>query len=186
MNNELLRQVEIALANMVSYQSSGNSPSIHEYGQARRTLEAVRAAQSPSQPLVEVQEPGHWAKLRELGWTLQDCRVCGESAGAMTAPVRGLPLTEERFSYHDVVVSFGDKKIPLFDASYGLMLTCTRAGGWELWNRWGGTEELLAGEFNEVPLTIEVAGHAILRSKPSGGISCSAPGGDELRGAENV
>ena len=31
-------------------------------------------------------EPAHWEKLRALGWQLFDCRVCGESAGAMVSP----------------------------------------------------------------------------------------------------
>jgi Lar family restriction alleviation protein len=39
----LLRSVEIALANMVSYQSTSNTPTIHEFGHARRTLDRVRA-----------------------------------------------------------------------------------------------------------------------------------------------
>lgn len=61
-------------------------------------------------------------------------------------------------SYHDVEVEFSGKRMRLFDASYGLLLSCTRCGGWELWNRWGGKEELLAGEYNEIPLRVYVAG----------------------------
>jgi len=41
---EALAAAEVGLANLVSYQSSGNAPSIHKYGQARRALEAVPAA----------------------------------------------------------------------------------------------------------------------------------------------
>ena len=41
---DALHQSEIAIANFISYQSAGKSPTIHEYGQARRALEAVRAA----------------------------------------------------------------------------------------------------------------------------------------------
>jgi len=109
-NTELLQQVEIALANMVSYQSSGNSPSIHEYGQARRTLEAVRAAQSPSQPLVEVQEPvaawlseslGDAVSAKKKSDMEQHNGMPGKKIAALyetplyrAAPVRGLPLTE--------------------------------------------------------------------------------------------
>jgi hypothetical protein len=67
-------------------------------------------------------------------------------------------------SYHDVEVEFAGKRYRLFDESYGLRLICTRAGGWELWNVWNGVEELLAGEYNEIPLTIFVDGKIICGS----------------------
>lgn len=65
---------------------------------------------------------------------------------------------ENKRTYHDVEVEFGGKRIRLFDASYGLLLRCTRATGWELWNTWDGTEELLAGEYHTTPLRVFVAG----------------------------
>lgn len=61
-------------------------------------------------------------------------------------------------SYHDVEVEFDGKRVRLFDAGYGLMLTCTRMGGWELWNKWAGKEELLAGEYHTIPLRVIVDG----------------------------
>lgn len=61
-------------------------------------------------------------------------------------------------SYHDVEVEFGGKRLRLFDAGYGLLLTCNRASGWRLWNTWGGRDELLAGEYDEPILRIYVAG----------------------------
>lgn len=66
-------------------------------------------------------------------------------------------MSEDR-SYHDVEVEYGGKRFRLFDVSYGLRLTCTRAGGWELWNMWEGKEEFLAGEFRDPPLRVYVAG----------------------------
>ena len=39
-----MQQAEIAIANLLSYQSTGNTPTIHEYGHARRTLGAMRQA----------------------------------------------------------------------------------------------------------------------------------------------
>jgi len=68
-----------------------------------------------------------------------------------------------RLSYHDVVVFVNDKPMRVFDASYGMLLTCTRAGGWELWENWRGVKNLLAGEYHETNvLRIEIAGIPIL------------------------
>lgn len=64
-------------------------------------------------------------------------------------------------SYHDVVVHFGEQSIRLCDASYGLRLTCTRAGGWDLWNVWRGDEKLLGSEYGDEPFCIEVRGVAV-------------------------
>jgi hypothetical protein len=50
MSQAVLQQAEIALANLICYQSSGSTPSIHEFGHARRTLESVRAAIASSAP----------------------------------------------------------------------------------------------------------------------------------------
>lgn len=51
----VLEAAEIGLANMVSYQSSGQTPSIHEYGQARRALDAVRKALAEGTQAVEIE-----------------------------------------------------------------------------------------------------------------------------------
>jgi hypothetical protein len=65
-------------------------------------------------------------------------------------------------TYHDVIVSVKGKDYRLFDHSYGLRLTCTRAGGWELWNMWGGKEELMGGEYAGLgPFSITVQGMTI-------------------------
>lgn len=93
----------------------------------------------------------------------------------------GQPSSAVALSYHDVVVSFGGQRHRLFDVSYGLQLQCTRVAGWELWNRWGGVNELLAGEFHTVPLTVEVGEFKILDGitpnldQPSEDIRATAP-----------
>ncbi len=67
-------------------------------------------------------------------------------------------------SYHDIDVAFNGKRIRLFDAIYGLELTCTRVSGWQLWYTGDGREkaELLASEYGEIKLRIYVAGTMIL------------------------
>ena len=52
MTYALLQQAATALESLVEYQSSGESPTIHEYGQARRALGALRLAigAQPVQP----------------------------------------------------------------------------------------------------------------------------------------
>lgn len=67
-------------------------------------------------------------------------------------------VDQVKHSYHDVEVEFNGLRVALFDASWGLRLTCTRFGGWELWNLWDGKEALLAGEYNAVPLRVYVSG----------------------------
>lgn len=61
MNKELLQQVEVALVALASYQSSGYLPTIHEYGHACRTLDAVRAAIAQPVPPAEQTSYCNWA-----------------------------------------------------------------------------------------------------------------------------
>jgi hypothetical protein len=72
-------------------------------------------------------------------------------------------------TYHDVEFQIGDgPRERIFNEGYSLMITCTRAGGWELW---GGTSHdtnervLMAGEYNAVPLCLYVAGVQICGPK---------------------
>ncbi len=68
-------------------------------------------------------------------------------------------------TYHDVIVHAAGRDLRLFDHSYGLRLTCTRAGGWELWNMWGGEEELLGGEYAGLgPFSVSVQGMIICQT----------------------
>lgn len=59
-------------------------------------------------PQAEPAEPEHWAKLRARGWTITDCKVCGESAGALAMPsdimltVGEFTLSRGRDGYIDI------------------------------------------------------------------------------------
>lgn len=64
-------------------------------------------------------------------------------------------------SYHSVKVTVGDKEYKIFDSSYSLILTCTRTGGWELWEKREGTETLLGQEFGTALFLIEADGQII-------------------------
>jgi hypothetical protein len=64
-------------------------------------------------------------------------------------------------SYHDLHIT--TTQIPrtsIFNLPYGLVVTCTRTGAWELWRG----EQLLAGEFDDNGLRLDVAGHVIVDS----------------------
>jgi hypothetical protein len=71
-------------------------------------------------------------------------------------------------SYHDVVVIVGKQRYRLFDCGYGLELRCTRAGGWELWDRSGGSKvepRNLGGEYSGQPFSIEIRGIVVCGPK---------------------
>jgi len=52
-------------------------------------------------------------------------------------------------SYHDVTVIVDDVEYNLFNSSYGLILTCNRVSGWQLWfNIRTPEERLIGGEYN--------------------------------------
>lgn len=78
---------------------------------------------------------------------------CGDSKG----------LVPRAMSYHDVSVEWGGRAPELlFNLPFNLMLTCTRCGGWELYDNVGQpTERLLAGEYNDAKLIVRVAGEVI-------------------------
>ena len=69
-------------------------------------------------------------------------------------------------TYHDVVVYVDGQEYCLSD-HYGLELTCTRAGGWQLWNTWNKALDQavqIGGEYHGGDFRIEVAGHVICDS----------------------
>jgi hypothetical protein len=73
-------------------------------------------------------------------------------------------------SYHDLYITTKDiSRTRLFNLPFSLMVICTRAGGWELWDMRGGFEssELLAGEYAGADkwLVLEENEHVILDSR---------------------
>ena len=73
-------------------------------------------------------------------------------------------------SYHDLEIETADiPKTSIFDLPYGLELTCTRTGGWQLWDRGGVREEsipLIAGEYDDNWLRLTVGDTVIVDSRP--------------------
>lgn len=71
-------------------------------------------------------------------------------------------------SYHDLYIttSFFDRT-SIFNLPYSIRVTCTRTGGWEVWELWGGMERQLGGEWAgpDKWLVLDVAGHVILDSR---------------------
>jgi len=68
-------------------------------------------------------------------------------------------------SYHDVIVIVNGKEYRIRD-NYAYQLTCTRAGGWNLWHIWNGKETLIGGEFNGDDEFIIKVGDAVLGGSP--------------------
>lgn len=69
-------------------------------------------------------------------------------------------------SYHDLYITAdGIPRTSIFNLPYGVIVTCTRVGGWEAWNKWEGVEELLGGEYNSTKgIRLDVDGHVIVDS----------------------
>lgn len=80
-----LQAAEVGLANLVSYQSSANTPSIHEFGQARRALDGVRAALSQPAPLA-----GEVTDEQIETWSFWE-----EFPGYLINNYEGITITEE-------------------------------------------------------------------------------------------
>ena len=71
-------------------------------------------------------------------------------------------------SYHDLYIATAEiPRTRLFDLPYGLEIACTRTTGWQLWQtaseiaRW----TLLAGEYDDKWLILDVAGQVIVNSR---------------------
>ena len=69
-------------------------------------------------------------------------------------------------SYHDLFITTESiQRTSIFDLPFNLMLTCTRIGGWELWDVSDGIAKarVIAGEFDSKKwLALDVAGTVIL------------------------
>lgn len=80
----------------------------------------------------------------------------------------------EHVSYHDLHIT--TSKIPrtsIFNLPFGLMVACTRTGGWELFEDDGNSFKSIAGEYGEDKLRLDIAGHVIVDS-----LTPSPPKGD--------
>lgn len=72
-------------------------------------------------------------------------------------------------SYHDVVVYADGNRYDMSTASHQMLLTCTRSGGWELWQKRDTDADfmLIAGEFSSEDFRIEVADIRICGKPPN-------------------
>lgn len=70
-------------------------------------------------------------------------------------------------SYHDLHITTAEiPRTSIFNLPYGLQVTCTRVGGWQLWaHPDGSVEQLLAGEFDVNWLILDVDGHEIVNNR---------------------
>jgi hypothetical protein len=78
--------------------------------------------------------------------------------------------SSESPSYHDLHITTA--KIPrtsIFNLPFGLEVSCNRVSGWCLWHtdqdRPRSEPELLAGEYENKWLVLDVAGHVIVDSR---------------------
>lgn len=64
-------------------------------------------------------------------------------------------------SYHDLHITTAFiPRTSIFNLPFNLMVTCTRLGGWELWE----SQVLLAGEYSQNGLILDVDGNVIVDS----------------------
>lgn len=81
-------------------------------------------------------------------------------------------------SYHDLYVTTAEiPRTRIFDLPFGVEVSCNRVGGWCLWDTsqdrpsasdpWAvyQTPKLLAGEYGDKWLVLDVAGHVIVNSR---------------------
>ena len=98
----------------------------------------------------------------------------GEENTMAVAPTRDMANDLASASYHDVVVYVDGTAYRIGDR-FGLLLTCTRSGGWELWadvdadQKPNGVtsheQKLIGGEYSGHDFRVEVAGVVICQSK---------------------
>lgn len=64
-------------------------------------------------------------------------------------------------TYHDLYITTAEMvRTSIFDLPFDMMVTCTRVGGWELWQ----DRVLIAGEYHDDGMRLDVAGHVIVDS----------------------
>lgn len=69
-------------------------------------------------------------------------------------------------SYHDLYITTPDvPRTSIFNLPYSVLVQCTRAGGWEVWEIWDGKERKLGSELGEENgLILDVNGYVIVDS----------------------
>jgi hypothetical protein len=76
-------------------------------------------------------------------------------------------------SYHDLYITTnGIKRTSIFNLPFNVVVTCTRAGGWEVWDTHvngfpvrGDRWTLMGGEYSEEkPLRLDVKGTTVVDS----------------------
>lgn len=118
-------------------------------------------------PCYRLPSRGHFRRFH-----LSDVLAAKEGRQPGTAPA-------EAPSYHDLHITTASiPRTSIFNLPYGLEVTCTRTGGWQLWDMNQmqehalgsalprGKGRLLAGEYDgtEKGLRLDVAGHVICDS----------------------
>jgi hypothetical protein len=71
-------------------------------------------------------------------------------------------------SYHDLHITTETiSRMSIFNLPFNLIVTCTRTGGWELWDATGGLKDakLLAGEYNSNWIVLDVNGFILVDSR---------------------
>lgn len=69
------------------------------------------------------------------------------------------------FSYHDLHITTETMdRTSICDLPFDVQVMCTRSGGWEIWRRpdEDGEQEVLAGEFSNDRLRLDVGGVVIV------------------------
>lgn len=97
------------------------------------------------------------------------------SRGSSMSSRRRSPMTDKKPTYHSLHIR--TEKIPrtsIFNLPFGLEVQCTRVGGWQLWRanthlpRFHKASDftILAGEYDDKWLVLDVDGHIICDSRP--------------------
>lgn len=90
------------------------------------------------------------------------CHAAGGGAKCVTHCGNKACLVPREMSYHDVSVEWGGRAPELlFNLPFNLMLSCTRVGGWELYQHDGKDYLRIAGEYHTTKLIVRVAGEVI-------------------------
>lgn len=146
--------IEIALVNLIELAQLGKQSEAIDLALTIQTQFEELTKLPPVEPAVI--KPGLIDKAALLEALKGEPIFYNVSQIIKEAPV--VSTAEETYSYHDVDVKFNDKRINLFNSSYGYLLTCSRVEGWRLWHQ----KTLIAGEYDEVRLEVFVKNVQVL------------------------